>query len=226
VLLICYHPVTISGSTLDSEAKELVSSLSCASFACLASVWVLLIRCHPVTLMCATRGRDLSQITHIHCIHAFDLLPSSSRKMIHGLLCWGVTCIWVMTYTTMTTTALLTMACLSLMPLRAIRSPIWNEPAIAAWRSPRKLSPEVPEDASSAKLLKSHVIASPFDKHTPDLMAPGTECWSCVACQSLCIDGGETSFQDALRFVSSSGGNFRETVDARETRIRIRWPDK
>jgi len=65
VLLICYHPVTIIGSTLDFEAKELVSSSSCGSFSCLASVWVLLIRCHPVTLMCTTRGRDLSQITFV-----------------------------------------------------------------------------------------------------------------------------------------------------------------
>ncbi|KAI2497925.1 hypothetical protein MHU86_16581 [Fragilaria crotonensis] len=46
-----------------------------------------------------------------------------SRTMTHGLLRWGVTCISVMTYTT-TTTALVMMACLSLMPLRAIRSPI------------------------------------------------------------------------------------------------------
>ncbi|KAI2493781.1 hypothetical protein MHU86_20744 [Fragilaria crotonensis] len=116
-------------------------------------------------------------------------------------------------------------------------SGIWDEPDIAAWRIPRRSLPEVLDvdddeethsssrlgspsksgDASSAKLLKSHVIASAFDKHLPDLMAPGTECWSCVACHSLCIDGGETSCRDALRFVSS-GGSFRGTVDARETR--------
>jgi hypothetical protein len=106
-------------------------------------------------------------------------------------------------------------------------SGLWDEPAIAAWRIPQRLScetfavPDVDDDvgtlsssrsgsqlqsqSDTSRKLKSDTIASIFDRHVPDLMAPGTECWSCVACQSLCFDSGESSCRDALRFVSSGG---------------------
>ena len=98
-------------------------------------------------------------------------------------------------------------------------SGLWDEPAVAAWRIPRRWDGErVDESRSSSSSSQSRSDTPAADRHVPDLMAQRTECWSCVACESLySIDSGEGHLcRDALRFVSS-GGPFRETVDARET---------
>lgn len=107
-------------------------------------------------------------------------------------------------------------------------SGIWDEGAvITARRIPaRQSSPmvgnlqetdELFKYSSPGKTMNEVSLSSTFDRRVPDLVSLGNEIWSCVACQCLCIDSGETSSRDALRFLSS-GGSFRATVDARETR--------
>ena len=99
-------------------------------------------------------------------------------------------------------------------------SGLWDEPAVASWRIPRRCDNDG-LDGSCPPLSQLHSRLGTFipDRHVPDLMAQRTECWRCVACESLYVDGGEDiRCRDALRFVTSGGSSFRETIDARETR--------